>query len=635
MQNVRARMVFNVWIALTIVVALVAVAPAQTRARNTVPEKYKWNPADIYVDDGAWRAAKEELAARLPELARYDDRLGSAASTLADALDARQLMEQQLSRLFTYVNLLNDQDTRQPRYQGMRQEAVQLRADLASTAAFIEPEILTLDPAQLGEFIETEPRLETYRHYLDDLVRRGEHTRSDSEERLLAAVGPLASAPRSIFEVFTGSDFPYPVVTLSDGSSVRLTQAAYTELRARSIRVDRETVMSAFFEAHAAFGSTLGTLMSANVQEDLFEARARGYDSNLELALDAANIPVEVYTRLIEGVNRHLPEFHRYLELRRRMMGVEELHYYDLYAPLVPSVELTYTPEQAIELVRTAVAPLGEEYQAVVQRSFDERWADWFPTDGKRSGAYSAGGAYDVHPFVLLNFAGGYDDVSTVAHELGHAMHSYLSNRALPFAAARYPIFVAEVASTFNESLLIDHVLKSVDDPDVRLSILGNYLENIKGTLFRQAQFAEFELAMHQLAERGEPITGDALASMYLEITRKYYGHEEGVSVVDDYIAHEWSYVPHFYRDFYVYQYATSFTAAEALAQPVKAGDAEATARYLEFLSSGGADYPIELLREAGVDMTTDEPLDLAIREMVRVMDEMERLLDEGAAGGG
>jgi len=280
--------------------------------------------------------------------------------------------------------------------------------------------------------------------------------------------------------------------------------------------------------------------------------------------------------------------------------------------------------------VLAAVAPLGPAYGAVVQRAFNERWIDLFPTEGKRSGAYSNGGAYDVHPYMLINYNGKYDDMSTLAHELGHTMHSYYSNKTQPYALASYPTFVAEVASTFNEALLIDHMLEQIEDKDARLSILGNYLENIKGTVFRQTQFAEFELRMHEMAQRGEPITGDALAKLYMEITKRYYGHDQGVSVVDDYIAHEWSYVPHFYRDFYVFQYATSFTASSALAEKVRAGGAgaaDATKRYLTFLASGGSNYPIDLLKEAGVDMTTDEPLQLTVREMNRVMDEMEKLL--------
>ncbi len=306
---------------------------------------------------------------------------------------------------------------------------------------------------------------------------------------------------------------------------------------------------------------------------------------------------------------------------------MDQLHYYDLYAPLVGSVELTYTPEQAQKLVLEAVAPLGSEYTSTVERAYDSRWIDLFPNEGKRSGAYSEGAAYDVHPYMLINYNGKYTDVSTLAHEMGHTMQSYFSNKTQPYPLANYPIFVAEVASTFNETLLINHVLKNTKDDDTRLSLLGNYLENIKSTVFRQAQFAEFELRMYEMAGKGQPITGNTLAKLYLDITRKYYGQDQGISIVDDYIANEWSYIPHFYRDFYVFQYATSFTASMALSEKVIGGDPAATKRYLAFLSAGGSKYPIDLLKDAGVDMTTDEPLDLTIKAMNRVMDEMDAIL--------
>jgi oligoendopeptidase F len=309
------------------------------------------------------------------------------------------------------------------------------------------------------------------------------------------------------------------------------------------------------------------------------------------------------------------------------MMKLQDLHYYDLYAPLVSSVDLSYSIDAAQKIVLEALKPLGPEYAAGAHRAFNERWTDFHPTEGKRAGAYSNGGAYDVHPYMLLNYNEKYTDMSTLAHELGHTMQSFFSNKTQPFPLASYPIFVAEVASTFNEALLIDHMLKTIKDDATRLSLLGNYLEGIKSTVFRRTQFAEFELRMHEMAEKGEPLTGEALDKLYADITRKYYGHEKSVCIVDDYIAHEWAFIPHFYRNFYVFQYATSFTAAAALAEKVLAGDQAATKRYLAFLSAGGSKYPIDLLKDAGVDMTTDEPLELTIKKMNRVMDEMEKLL--------
>ena len=602
-------------------------AVAQERERADIPEKYTWDLSEIYPSTEAWRAARTGIEADLPAIATFEGRLGSSASVLADALDRLYAIQKELYRAYGYASLLADQDTRDATHEGMRQEMVQLAAAFSARAAFVEPEILRLAPGTVAKFVAAEPRLAPYRFYLEDIVRRAPHTLTPGEEKILADAGPLAGSPSDIYNILANADFPYPSVKLADSTEVRVNQANYSLFRASRNRRDREIVMSAFFESLGGFGRTLGTTMNASVQKAMFYTKARKYDSSLEATLDGPNIPVSVYTRLVDGVNRHLPSFHRYLALRKRMLGLDTLHYYDLYAPLVDSVDLAYTPDEAIDHIKAAMAPLGPEYVSVLDRAFGERWIDMFPTPGKRSGAYSQDAAFDVHPYMLMNYNGKYDDMSTLAHELGHAMQSFLSNRTQPYPMADYPTFVAEVASTFNESLLVDHMLKTLTDDDVRLSLLGSYLENIKGTVFRQTQFAEFELAMHQMAEKGQPITGTALADLYMGITKKYYGHDQGVTVVDDYVAHEWSFIPHFYRDFYVFQYATSFTASEALAQKVKAGDSSAVDRYLAFLSAGGSKYPIDLLRDAGVDMTTDEPLDLTIREMNRVMDEMEALL--------
>jgi oligoendopeptidase F len=437
----------------------------------------------------------------------------------------------------------------------------------------------------------------------------------------------MAGQPSSIYSIFSNADFPYPSVTLSDGKSVKLDSAGFSLYRSVPNRDDRKSVMNTFFSALGQYRGTFGATLNGQVQSDEFTAHARHYTSALESSLDGAAIPTSVYTRLVGGVNDGLPTFHRYLQLRKKMMQLPDLHYYDLYAPLVATADLHYTPEESEKNILAALAPLGPEYVAAVRKAFDERWIDLMPTEGKKSGAYSNGGAYDVHPYMLINYNGAYTDVSTVAHEMGHTMQSYFSNKTQPYPLAQYPIFVAEVASTFNEALLIDHMLDIVKDPDTRLALLGNYLENAKGTVFRQAQFAEFEWKMYELAQKGQPLTGEVLAKLYLDITRKYYGHDQGVCIVDDYIAHEWSYVPHFYRDFYVFQYATSFTASVALEEKVKTGDADARRRYLAFISAGGSKYPIDLLKDAGVDMTTTQPLDATMAKLNRVMDEMEKLL--------
>jgi len=601
---------------------------AQEKDRAQISEKYKWDLTHIYPSDDAWRQAKEKTVAEIPAMDQFKETLGKSAQQLFGCLDKASHISKELTRLGSYAGMSSDQDTRDSKYLAMQQEIRQVYSDFAARAAFIEPEILSIDKKTVDGFLNQEKQLEVYRHYLDDILRRQAHTGTAGEEKIIADASLMSDAAESIYGVFTDADFPYPEVKLSTGQAVKLTKSAFSLYRTVTNREDRRNVFAAFFGKLNEFQRTFGTQMNAQVKKDMFYARARKYHSALESALDANNIPVQVYHSLVDGVNNNLSTFHRYLNLRKRILGLKELHYYDLYAPLLSNVDLKYDIEEAEKHILTSFAPLGQSYVSVVQNAFNERWIDFYPTAGKRSGAYSNGSAYDVHPYMLLNYNHKYDDMSTLAHELGHTMHSYLSNKTQPYPTADYPIFVAEVASTFNEALLIDHMLKSITDSNVRLSLLGNYLEGIKGTVFRQAQFAEFELRIHEMAEKGEPITGDGLNALYAEITRKYYGHDKGVCIVDDEIKAEWAFIPHFYYNFYVYQYATAFTASAALSEQVLAGDNAATKRYIEFLSSGSSEYAITLLKNAGVDMTTPQPLELTMKKMNRVMDEIEKILD-------
>jgi len=439
----------------------------------------------------------------------------------------------------------------------------------------------------------------------------------------------LADGPSTIYGIFSNAELPYPEITLSDGTTAKLTKAGYSLYRASPNREDREAVFQAFWNTFTKFKGTFGTQLYANVKKDMFYARTRGYESSLHSALDKDNIPTAVYMALIENVTNNLDSFGRFLNLKKRMLGIETLKYSDVYAPVVKGIDLQYTFDEAKKLVLDSVKPLGSSYGRIVEKAFKERWIDVYPTPGKRAGGYSNGSAYDVHPYILLNYNDQYDDVSTLAHELGHTMHSYYSNKNQPYPTADYSIFVAEVASTFNEALLIDRMLKEIKDDDTRLSLLMNYLEGIRVTVFRQTQFAEFELRIHEKAERGEPLTGDVLNEIYGEILKKYYGHDKGVCHIDDLYAVEWAYVPHFYYNFYVYQYSTSFTASTALAEKVLSKEKGAVGKYIEFISSGGSDYPIALLKKAGVDMTGAEPFNKTMTAMNRTMDEIEAILDK------
>jgi oligoendopeptidase F len=614
-------------VAAVFLIDVAGIAAGQEHERGKIPVQYTWDLTAIYPTDAAWRSDKESLVRELPKLREYQGTLRSSAVRLADALDLGSQLQKKLRRLYSYAGLISDQDTRVSDYQGMKQEMVQLWSTFGADSAFIEPEILKMDSATLQRYIAQEPRLQVYRQYLDDVTRRRPHTLSEPEEKLLASSAVMAAGPSSAHSILSNADFPFPSVTLSNGTSAKLTTAGFELNRASAVREDREKVMAAYFRALGNYRATFGSMMDSSVQTAIFYTRARNYKSDLEAALDSPNVPTSVYSKLLEGVNRNLPTFHRYLKLRKRMMGLADLHYYDLYAPIVKSVDAEYTVEESEENILAALAPLGADYAAGAKQAFSGRWIDFYPTTGKASGGYENGEAYDVHPYILLNYNGKYDDMSTLAHELGHTMHSYFSNKAQPYPMASYSQFVAEVASTFNEALLIEYMLKNTKDPATRMALLGRYLENIKGTVFRQTQFAEFELRLHEMAEKGEPLTGDSISRLYVEIARKYYGSDQGVCIVDDYVAHEWAYIPHFYYNFYLYQYATSFAASAALSEKVLAGEPGATQRYLKFISAGGTKYPIELLKDAGVDMTTDEPLDLAVKKMKRIMDEIENLL--------
>ncbi len=599
------------------------------RDRGKIPERYKWNLTDIYPSDIAWETARDRLVGEIPALAPYRGTLKDSPARMAELLERMERLMKEYAQLASYASLSYDQDTRDSKYESKNQVMNRIATDLSAAMSFLEPEILCLPPGSIESYLRTDQRLHRFRHYLDDIVRRRAHTGTEGEESIIAHAGLMADAPDAIYGTLVSADFPYPVMKTSRGEDLRLDQAAFSVARTFPDREDRKKAFELFFGRMNEFRRTFGAQLSAAVKSHQFYQRARRYSSCLEGALDASRIPTDVYHTLIASVHDHLATFRRYLGLRRRILGVDQLHYYDLYAPLLKEATLTYSADEANALVLDALAPLGEDYVATVRRAFQERWIDYYPNEGKRSGGYSNGAAYEVHPYILMNYNGQYNDVTTLAHELGHTMHSFFSNKTQPYITAHYPIFVAEVASTLNEALLIDRVLKTVQDPGIRLSLLGSYLENIKGTIFRQTQFAEFELQIHERAERGEALTGDDLNEQYSILTKQYYGHEQGVCTVDDMISVEWAFIPHFYYNFYVYQYATSYTASAYLSERILAGDRDAVLRYREFLCSGGSDYPIELLLRAGVDVRSPAPMRETMARMNRVMDEMENLLGD------
>ncbi len=620
-------------ILISLAVLLIVPMLVHAAERSEVPAQYKWDLTALFKSEADWTAAKEKLVADVPLISKFEGRLGESAQTLYEGLSTYMQLGQSFERVYTYASQHFDEDTRVGRSQEMEQEADEVGQKLRTAASFVRPEIIALGKEKMERYLAAEPRLADYRPYLENLVRWAPHTLNADEEKIVAQAGRLAGAPGDIRGVFVNAEIPYPTVTLSDGQSVRLDAQAYTQYRASGNREDRLKVFKAFWQAHQDFRRTLGTSLYGQMKNHIFTRNVRKFDSCLEAALYNDNIPTTVYKQLIADVHANLPTLHRYLKLRARMMGLDDLGYEDLYAPIVNEVNLTYTPEQAIDLTVNAVKPLGPEYAKVLGDGLTTGgWVDWIPTTGKRSGAYSTI-AYGVHPYQLLNFTGNYDEVSTLAHESGHSMHSYLSSKNQPYPTYDYATFVAEVASTLNENLLFHSMLDKTQDDDVRLFLLGNYLENLRTTLFRQVLFAEFELAIHETAERGEPLTGDVLNKIYLDLVRQYYGHAEGVCNVDELYGVEWAYINHFFYNFYVFQYATSLVASTAIANSIQDEAAQETQStrnrdaYLEMLSSGGSKYPIDLLKAAGVDMTTPAPFSAAMREMNAVMDEMEGIL--------
>jgi oligoendopeptidase F len=611
------------------VTGMTTAAIADTQRAN-IPDKYKWNLADLYPSEAAWTAAKEAIQKRLPELGKHRGHLGKSGKELLAGLQLMFDIDRDLSRLMVYANSVSDEDVREARPREMKQGAEELATAFGAATSWVRPEILAMDAGRVHKLVADEPKLGPYRVFLEETLRRKPHTLSAAEEKIAAEAGEMERAGGEVHGVLSNADLPYPTIKLTTGESVRLDPAAFTLHRQDRDRADRDKVFAAFFGALKTYERTMGATLASAVKAHLFEVRIRHFGTALEAALFQDNIPVAVYKQLLADVHRSLPTLHRYLTLRKRMLGLGELRYQDLYVPLVASVDMRFGPDEARAITLDALAPLGTAYTEALRRGFDSRWTDYLPSTGKRSGAYSTG-VYGVHPFQLLNFNGRYEDLTTLAHESGHSMHTFLSHGAQPYPTADYPIFVAEVASTFNENLLIHYMLDHAKDDAARLFLLGTLLDGLRTTLFRQTQFAEFELAFHEQAERGEPLTGENLSKRYLELARVYYGHAQKICQVDEVLATEWAYVPHFYYNFYVYQYATSMVASTSLARAVReearAGKTARRDAYLKMLSAGSSKYAIDLLKDAGIDMTTSAPFDSAIAEMNATMDEIERIL--------
>jgi oligoendopeptidase F len=614
-------------LALASAAAILAAAAVAGAERSEVPEKYKWKTSDLFASEDAWFKSRDGIASRIPKLAEFKGKLGTSAESFYAAISAVMDLDRDLSLLSTYASMRSDEDTRVSKTLEMKQTASILGVKFATAIAYLRPEIIAIGEAKVKRFVASDKRLAPYAPLLEDILRYAPHTLSAPEEKVSAEAAIMAGGSSNTYNTFKNAELPYPEVTLKSGEKVRLDAQAYTKYRALPDREDRDRVFKAFFSKEKEFERTLGTTLDAQVKVHIFNKNVHKFSNSLESALFDSNVPSSVYLQIIRDVHANLPTLHRYLKLRQKMMGVDQLRYEDLYASVIKAVNLHFTPEEAMSLVEKAVAPLGSQYVAELKKGYESGWVDFIPTTGKRSGAYSTG-AYGVHPYQLQNFTGTYEEVSTLAHESGHSMQTFLSDKNQPYPTHDYKIFVAEVASTLNENLLLRYMLEQTKDRDTRLSLLGSHLDNLRTTLFRQTLFAEFELKTHEIAEKGEPLVGEKLTDLFRSLLKEYYGDAAGVCRIDDLYGIEWAYIPHFYYDFYVYQYATSITAASQIAANIRA-DKTSKSRdaYLKMLSSGSSKYPIDLLKDAGVDMTTSGPFNAAIKEMNDTMDEMERLL--------
>ena len=589
--------------------------------RSEVPEEMTWNLKDMFESDQAWMAEYEAMKEFPAKIAAFQGTLARSAQDLLAWFRLQDEIELRLGVLMGYASCKGDEDTGNSFYQDVRGKAMNVYVSIASAAAFATPEIMAIADETLDRFYAQQPELETYRRSLYQIRRRKDHILSPAEERLLASAGEMANASENIAGVFRNADQIFPDVTDSQGNVHPLTDATFVPLLTSPDRELRRRAFETYYKQLGQYKNTIAATLDGQFKQLCFFSNARHYDSTIQASLDATEVPVPVYMNLIEAVHNNLDKMYRYVALRKKLLGVDELHYYDVYAPLTKGVSAHYTYDQAKQMVLDAVAPLGEEYGTIVRKGFAERWIDVFPNKGKSGGAYS-GGSYDSNPYIMCNFTGTLDSVSTIAHEMGHSMHSWFSRHTQPAQYADYTLFVAEVASTVNENLLIEHLLAEKNqDPATRLALLNQYLENFKGTVYRQTMFAEFERDAHAMAERGEALNPAALNNLYKKLIVDYFGPE---LVVDDEVQYEWARIPHFYRPFYVYKYATGYSTAVALSEGILKNGEPAVKKYLEFLHMGGSAYPLDELRHAGVDLTTPAPVDAALDKFGRILDEAE-----------
>ena len=593
------------------------------KKRQDCDPAYQWHIEDLYASDELWEKDYKALAKETKELAAYEGRLKEGSAIFVEYMHKKEAVLKKFEAVYVYANQRYHEDTGNSFYQGLSGKAQALSLQLDSAVVFEEPELLAIGKEEITSWFEHNPDMELYRRYFYELFRQQEHVLSKEEEGILADVSDMSADISNIFSMFNNADIRFPSIEGKEGEKIPVSHGRYTLLlENRSVDI-RKAAFESVYSQYGQYKNTLAALYAANLKNTAFFARRRNYASSLEMALDGGEIPTSVYTSLIDTVHEHMDLMHRYVSLRKKALNVPELHMYDLYVPMVDEFEMKVSFSEAKEIVKKGLAPLGEEYGNILANGMDNGWIDVYENEGKRSGAYSWG-AYGCHPFVLMNYQDNLNNVFTLAHEMGHSMHSYYSDKNQPYLYAGYRIFVAEVASTCNEALLMEYLLKNTENKKEKMYLINYFLEQFKGTLYRQTMFAEFEKLTHEMAAKNEPLTAEVLCDIYYKLNKQYFGKD---IVIDKEIALEWARIPHFYTPFYVYQYATGYSAAIAISRKILSGDEKAKEGYFKFLSGGSSMNPIDLLRLCDVDMATKEPVEAALQLFGELLDEMEAML--------
>lgn len=596
----------------------------QLPKREELPENLTWDLTKIFSSDKEFDEKYLELSEKLKKSEKYKGTLNQGASQFLDAIEFVLSVYRQTEIIYVYAHLKNDQDTGNTEYQALYARASSLFSKVSEAVSWFEPEILQLSDERIWQYFKEEPKLEVYRHYIQQIVDNRAHVLSADQESLLAGAGEIFEASSDTFAVLNNADLVFPTIEGENGEKVQLSHGVYGQLLESTDRSVREAAFKGLYSVYEQFRNTFASTLSTHIKGHNFKAKVRNYSSAREASLSNNHIPESVYDTLVDVVNKHLPLLHRYMELRKRLLEVEKLHMYDLYTPVLGEAPITFTYEEAKEKALEALKPMGEEYMTIVEKAFSERWIDVVENKGKRSGAYSSG-SYDTNPYILLNWHDTLDQLFTLVHEMGHSVHSYFTRSSQPYVYGDYSIFLAEIASTTNENILTEYLLETEKDPRVRAYVLNHYLDGFKGTVFRQTQFAEFEHFMHTEDEKGVPLTSEYLSDSYGKLNAKYYGPavEE-----DPEIKFEWSRIPHFYYNYYVFQYSTGFSAASALAKRILSQEPDSLENYLAYLKAGNSDYPVEVMKKAGVDMTQAAYIEDAMSMFEQRLNELEELID-------